>query len=186
MSTGFSLLLPTFESRVHPFMNPTAPHPEQTSYLCNSLPLPFLALWTASQTALKSTFSPGRPPRRLCFPIDQKRADINVLAKLSPTHPIPKPARHQGRSILNNRFQAAVRRAQADAIQSTTRSPIMTTVAWLPPDLVIRGFTEASTTDNHCTPFTLQYWSTTAIGSESGPILHVPDTCLAVPTVWRI
>src|SRR5215472_7718072 len=28
--------------------------------------------------------------------------------------------------------------------------------------------------------------STTAMGSESGPILQVPDTCLAVPTVWRI
>jgi hypothetical protein len=34
------------------------------------------------------------------------------------------------------------------AIQSTTRSPIMITVAWAPPDLGMRGITEASATHN--------------------------------------
>ena len=58
----------------------------------------------------------------------------------------------------------------------------MITVAWAPPDLGMRGITDASATHNPWTPFTLQYWSTTDIGSASGPILQVPDTCLAVPT----
>src|ERR1700730_11710818 len=78
------------------------------------------------------------------------------------------------------------RGGQPAAIQSTTRSPIMITVAWAPPDLGMRGITDASATHNPCTPLTLQYWSTTAIGSVSGPILQVPETCLAGPTVWRI
>ena len=43
------------------------------------------------------------------------------------------------------------------AIQSTTRSPIMTTVACAPPDLGMRGITDASTTHNPWTPLTLQY-----------------------------
>jgi hypothetical protein len=43
------------------------------------------------------------------------------------------------------------------AIQSTTRSPIMRTVAWVPPDLGMRGITDASTTHNPWTPLTLQY-----------------------------
>src|SRR5215472_9303881 len=84
---------------------------------------------------------------------------------------------------LSRAYQA---RVQPAAIQSTTRSPIMITVAWAPPDLGMRGITDASATHNLLTPLTLQYWSTTAIGSASGPILQVPDTCLAVPTVWRI
>src|SRR5215469_3933913 len=71
-------------------------------------------------------------------------------------------------------------RVQPAAIQSTTRSPIMITVAWAPPDLGMRGITDASATHNFSTPLTLQYWSTTAIGSVSGPILQVPETCLVV------
>ena len=62
----------------------------------------------------------------------------------------------------------------------------MITVAWAPPDLGMRGITDASATHRFWMPFTLQYWSTTAMESPSGPILQVPDTCLAVPTVWRI
>jgi hypothetical protein len=37
---------------------------------------------------------------------------------------------------------------QFAAIHSTARSPIMMTVAWAPPDLGMRGITDASTTDN--------------------------------------
>src|SRR6516162_7608090 len=62
----------------------------------------------------------------------------------------------------------------------------MITVAWAPPDLGMRGITDASATHKLSTSLTLQYWSTTAIGSVSGPILQVPDTCIAVPTVWLI
>jgi hypothetical protein len=47
-------------------------------------------------------------------------------------------------------------RFQAGVIHSTARSPIMTTVAWQPPDLVSRGITDASITDNPITPLTLQ------------------------------
>ncbi len=60
-------------------------------------------------------------------------------------------------SLSNPIFQTAVRRGSLDAIQSTTRSPIMTTVAWAPPDRGMRGITDASTTHNPWTPLTLQY-----------------------------
>src|SRR6516225_6439216 len=96
-----------------------------------------------------------------------------VHGNLSPLRPAPR-----FRLFPAGRYPAAT--------QSTTRSPIMITVAWAPPDRGMRGITDASATNNPWMPLTLQYWSTTAIGSESGPILQVPDTCLAVPTVWRI
>src|SRR6202035_3640189 len=98
----------------------------------------------------------------------------------------PMGDRQEPSSRYKHIFQAAAWRGQPAAIQSTTRSPIMITVAWAPPDLGMRGITDASATHRFWIPFTLQYWSTTAMGSPSGPILHVPDTCLAVPTVWRI
>ena len=56
-------------------------------------------------------------------------------------------------------------------MNSTARSPIMRTVAWQPPDRGMRGMIDASTTDSPCAPFTLQYWSTTAIGFAIGPHL---------------
>ena len=68
----------------------------------------------------------------------------------------------------------------------------MTTVAWVAPDLGIRGIIDASATHNPCIPLTLQYWSTTDVGSESGPILQVPDTVpgcshdLAYPAVQSV
>jgi hypothetical protein len=43
-------------------------------------------------------------------------------------------------------LQTAARLDQLAAIQSTTRSPIMITVAWAPPDLGMRGITDASAT----------------------------------------
>ena len=43
-------------------------------------PLPFLASWTASQTAIKSTFSPGRPPRWRTF---------GLVGKLLSSRPLP-------------------------------------------------------------------------------------------------
>ena len=57
---------------------------------------------------------------------------------------------------LDYSFHTAVR-LDADAMNSAARSPIISTVAWLPPDLVTRGITDASTTDNPFTPLTLQY-----------------------------
>ncbi len=42
------------------------------------------------------------------------------------------------------------------------------------------------TTSSVFNPFTRHCWSTTAMGSESGPILQVPETWRAVPTVCRI
>ena len=59
------------------------------------------------------------------------------------------------------------------ATQSATRSPIMMAVA-----LVLArgtwGMTDESATQIPFTPLTLHCWSTTAMGSESGPILQVP------------
>ena len=49
-----------------------------------------------------------------------------------------------------------------------------------------RGTTEASATKRFSTPLTRQCWSTTAMGSLSGPILQVPETWRAVPTVLRM
>ena len=45
------------------------------------------------------------------------------------------------------------------------------------------GNTETSTTRNPSNPRTWQYWSKTAIGSESGPILQVPEICWVVVTL---
>src|ERR1700724_1642630 len=98
----------------------------------------------------------------------------------------PKGHRQDLSGRYTHILRAAAWRGQPAAIQSTTRSPIMITVAWAPPDLGMRGITDASATHNPSMPLTLQYWSTTASGSASGPILQVPDTCLAVPAVWRI
>ena len=39
------------------------------------------------------------------------------------------------------------------------------------------GMMEVSTTLRPSSPWTLQCWSTTAMGSEDGPILHVPPMC---------
>ena len=58
-------------------------------------------------------------------------------------------------------------------IQSATRSAIIIVVA-LVFALITSGITEASTTRRPSRPCTRQNWSTTAIGSDAGPILHVP------------
>lgn len=49
-------------SGIHPLPDPTPAHPKLLGYLCNGLAAAVSCPWTASQTALKSTFSPGRPP----------------------------------------------------------------------------------------------------------------------------
>jgi hypothetical protein len=58
-------------------------------------------------------------------------------------------------------------------IQSATRSAIMIVVVLVLARMT-SGITEASTTLSPSTPCTWQNWSTTASGSEAGPILHVP------------
>ena len=47
------------------------------------------------------------------------------------------------------------------------------------------GIMEASATLRPSSPYTLPYWSTTAMGSDDGPILQVQDMCCEVLT-WRI
>src|SRR3981081_328453 len=62
---------------------------------------------------------------------------------------------------------------QGSCMKAATRSAIMMVGALvLPPTSV--GITEASTTRSPCRPWTRQRWSTTAIGSLTGPILQVP------------
>jgi hypothetical protein len=55
-------------------------------------------------------------------------------------------------------FKASVRSwaLYQAAIQSATRSAIMITVAWAPPDLGMRGMTDASATHKASIPLTLQ------------------------------
>ena len=67
-------------------------------------------------------------------------------------------------------------------IQSATRSAIMIVVA-LVLERVTLGMIEASTTRSPSIPCTRQYWSTTAMASDAGPILHVPDVWCALPAV---
>ena len=55
-------------------------------------------------------------------------------------------------------------------MKSAARSAIMMMVA-LVLARTMSGMTEASTTLRPSRPWTLQYWSTTAVGSESGPHL---------------
>jgi len=49
-------------------------------------------------------------------------------------------------------------------------------------DRTTLGQMDRSTTRRVCSPRTRQYWSTTAIGSDSGPILQVPEVCWVVAT----
>ena len=60
-------------------------------------------------------------------------------------------------------------------INLATLSPTITVVA-LMLARTISGKIDASTTRSPVDPRTLQCWSTTAKGSESGPILQVPET----------
>ena len=52
--------------------------------------------------------------------------------------------------------------------------------------LVTWGITDESATQIPLIPFTRHCWSTTAMGSESGPILQVPDTWRDEPMDLRI
>ena len=61
-------------------------------------------------------------------------------------------------------------------IKSATRSPIIMAVPLVPVQ-TMSGMMEVSTTRSPSSPWTQQYWSTTAVGSEAGPILQVPDMC---------
>ena len=61
-------------------------------------------------------------------------------------------------------------------IQSATRSAIIIVVALVLARMQ-SGNTDTSTTRRFSRPLTRQYWSTTAIESESGPILQVPEIC---------
>src|SRR5712691_11980025 len=82
--------------------------------------------------------------------------------------------------------QACACAAQRDrhCIHSATRSAIMIVVA-LVLERVTLGMIEASTTRKPWIPCTRPYWSTTAMWSDAGPILHVPDVWCALPAVFN-
>ena len=61
---------------------------------------------------------------------------------------------------------------------SAVRSPIIIVLA-LGLERTTLGMMEASTTRRPSSPWTEQNWSTTALGSEAGPILQVPEVCWA-------
>ena len=54
-------------------------------------------------------------------------------------------------------------------MKSATRSPIIMVVTFVFARMQF-NIMEASATRSPCIPWTLPYWSTTAIGSEAGPI----------------
>src|SRR5262249_49263800 len=61
-------------------------------------------------------------------------------------------------------------------IKSAIRSPSIIVVTLVLARIQL-GIMEASTTRRLCRPCTLPYWSTTAMGSDAGPILQVPEIC---------
>src|SRR2546428_517881 len=69
-------------------------------------------------------------------------------------------------------------------MKSATRSAIIMVVA-LVLARITSGITEASATRRPSRPYTRQYWSTTARGSEADPILQVPEICCEVVTFCR-
>src|SRR5712692_5171275 len=69
-------------------------------------------------------------------------------------------------------------------MKSATRSAIIMVVA-LVLARITSGITEASATRRPSSPYTRQYWSTTARGSEADPILQVPEICWEVVTFCR-
>ena len=66
-------------------------------------------------------------------------------------------------------------------MKSATRSPIIIVVTLVLARMQ-SGMMEASATLRPSRPWTLPDWSTTAMGSEAGPILHVQDTWWPVLT----
>src|SRR5215470_11479194 len=69
-------------------------------------------------------------------------------------------------------------------MKSATRSAIIMVVA-LVLARITSGITDASATRSPSSPYTRQYWSTTARGSEAAPILQVPEICCVVLTLRR-
>ena len=61
-------------------------------------------------------------------------------------------------------------------MKSETRSPIIMVVTLVLARMQ-SGMMEASTTRIPSSPWTFPYWSTTAIGSDDGPILQVQEMC---------
>ena len=91
--------------------------------------------------------------------------------------PMIRPGEHQthGGVLQSLRLGDGIgrRRGHGSCMKPAILSAIMMVGALvLPPTRV--GITEASTTRSPCRPRTRQRWSTTAIGSLSGPILQVP------------
>src|SRR5215510_9129280 len=66
-------------------------------------------------------------------------------------------------------------------MKSAMRSPIIMVVT-LVLARIQSGIMEASTTRRFCRPCTWPCWSTTAMASEAGPILQVPEICWPVVT----
>src|SRR5882724_295105 len=76
-------------------------------------------------------------------------------------------------------------------MKSAHRSAISIVVTWVLARTT-SGMMEASATRRRVLPWTRQNWSTTAMGSDAGPILHVPEIVIRgrhivqQPTVQRL
>src|ERR1051326_2545528 len=115
-----------------------------------------------------NTFNHG--PANLVFVLPLTRTDHRI-----PNTPWARRSRWQ--EVLGVRgggakrpFESPIRPIRRHCIQAATRSAIMIVVA-LVLERVTLGMIEASTTRNPSIPCTRQYWSTTAMGSDAGPIL---------------
>ena len=102
--------------------------------------------------------------RNATTPIDS--GDRNAFTPL-----IPPFAKGEGAKAINGKLACQ----SPSPMKAATRSPITIDVTFVLARMQ-SGMIDASTTLRFWRPRTLPNWSTTAIGSDSGPILHVPET----------
>src|SRR5262249_34498955 len=100
------------------------------------------------------------PPRQTGYCVPQVlRTAIAILAgELAAARACVSTPEHQRPSLIKSAHRSAIIMAATLVLARTTS-----------------GMIEASATRRRGIPWTRHHWSTTAMGSDAGPILHVPE-----------